>query len=95
MKKKLYQFPTTRFINNSLWRQWRHLLSEVIEIGLALAKGDLQHAALETCDAKQCAETLHHILAGRGADIADAFAAMVDKNDRRGYYLSSLSEVES
>lgn len=90
----LYQFPRTRFIRNSLWRQWWHLLSEVLEIGLALLKGDVQHASVETWDVKQCAETLHHILAGRGADVEAAREAMETKNDVRGYYLISLPEVE-
>lgn len=94
MSKNLYQFPRTRFIRNTLWRQWWHLLSEVLEVGLALLKGDLQHAALEGWDVKQCAETLHHILAGEGADVQLAREEMEEKNDRRGYYLVSLPELE-
>lgn len=82
----MYQFPPTRFIRNSLWRQWWHLLSEVLEIGIALLRGNLQHAARETWDVKHSAETMHRILSGRGADVDLARAGVVSGNRRRGYY---------
>jgi hypothetical protein len=82
----IYQFPPTRFVSNSPWRQWRHLLSEVIEIGLALLRGDLQHAAAEGWDVKHSAETLQRILAGRGADIEMAREEVLSNNLERGYY---------
>lgn len=83
----MYQFPATRFISNSLWRQWWHLLSEVLEIGRALLCGNIQHAARETWDAKHSAETMHRILSGRGADIALARQEVIGGNLERGYYL--------
>jgi hypothetical protein len=81
-----YQFPTTRFVTNTLWRQWWKMLSELIEIARALLKGDLQHAAVETGDLKQVSETMHHILARKGADVELAMQEVVDKNRDRGYY---------
>jgi len=86
LSENLYQFPRTRFIRNGLWRQWWHLLSEVLEVGLALFKGDLQHAAVETGDVKHVSETMHHILAGRGADVELAMESVLQKNRARGYY---------
>lgn len=82
----LYQFPATRFVSNGLWRQWWHLLSEVIEIGKAIASGNLQHAAAEVWDVKQSSETLHRILAGRGVDVEMARDEIVNNNRSRGYY---------
>lgn len=83
---RLYQFRATRFVSNSLWRQWWHLLSEVLEIGRALLFGDLQHAARETWDVKQSGETMHRILSGRGADVAMARESVVGGCQERGYY---------
>lgn len=82
----LYQFPATKFVSNSLWRQWWHLLSEVIEIARALIKRDLQHAMTESWDASHSLETMRHIGAGRGADIAMARDEVVSNNLERGYY---------
>lgn len=82
----LYQFPAARFVSNTLWRQWWHLLSEVIEIGRALLTGDLQHAAAEVWDVKQSSETLHRILSGRGADVEMARETIVTNNLDRVYY---------
>lgn len=82
----LYQFPPTRFVSNSLWRQWWHLLSEVLEIGKALLVGNLQHAAAETWDVKQSSETMHRILAGKGADVEMARNTVEGNNSERGYY---------
>ncbi len=82
----LYQFPATRFVSNSLWRQWWHLLSEVLEIGRALLAGNLQHAAAETWDVKQSSETMHRILAGRGVDVAMAQETVFSGCLERGYY---------
>lgn len=85
-QKELYQFAPTRFVSNSLLRQWWHLLSEVIEIGKALLTGDLQHAAAETWDVKQSAETMHRILSGRGADVEMAKDTVISDCLERGYY---------
>ena len=82
----MYQFPPTRFVGNSLLRQWLHLLSEVIEVGVALLRGDLQHAASEAWDVKQSTETLHRILSGRGADIEMAREEVEAGCLERGYY---------
>lgn len=86
MSLDLYQFKATRFVANSLWRQWWHLLSEVIEVGLALLQGNLQHAAAETFDVKQSSETMHRILSGRGADVQLARETVQGNNESRDYY---------
>jgi hypothetical protein len=86
MGLNLYQFPATRFVSNTLWRQWWHMLSEVVEVGKALLCGDLQHAATETWDVKQSSETMHRILAGKGADIELAQDEIINNNWERGYY---------
>ena len=81
-----YQFPPTRFVSNSLWRQWWHLFSEVIEVGRALLVGNIQHAAQEAWDVKQSSETLHRILSGLGADVELARERVEDGCRERGYY---------
>lgn len=86
LEPDLYQFPPTRFVSNSPWRQWWHLLSEVLEIGKALLVGNLQHAARETWDVKQSSETMHRILSGQGADIELAREEVVSGCLDRGYY---------
>ncbi len=83
----LYQFPSTRFVSNTPWRQWWHLLSEVIEVGKALLCGDLQHAAAEIWDVKQSSETLHRILSGKGSDVEMARETVTNNNVNRDYYL--------
>lgn len=88
----LYQFPATKFVTNSPWRQWWHLLSEVIEIGKALLSRNIQHSATETWDVKQSAETLHRILAGKGADVEMAREEVVSNNQERGYYAKSTGD---
>jgi hypothetical protein len=82
----MYQFPATKFISNTLWRQWWHLLTEVMEIGKALLRRDLQHAATETWDARHSAETLHRILQGKGVDVRMAQEHVISNNLERGYY---------
>lgn len=82
----MYQFPPTRFVGNSPWRQWLHLLSEVLEVGCALMRGNLQHAAAEAWDVKQSAETFHRIVAGRGADVKMARETVFGGCLERGYY---------
>lgn len=86
----LYQYPPTRFIQNTLWRQWWHLFSEVIELGRAIIAahfaGNWQHAARESEDVGQSNETMKRILAERGADIALARVEVISGCLERGYY---------
>jgi hypothetical protein len=90
LNSNLYQFPATRFVSNSLWRQWWHLLSEVLELGRALFMarftGDLQHVAREAEDVSQSDETFKRILSGEGVDIAMARAEVIAGCLERGYY---------
>jgi len=82
-----YQFPRTRFTRNTLWRQWWHLLSEVLEVGRALLSGHIHHAGAEVWDVKHSAETLHRILEGYGVDIAAGRDKVISNNKRRDYYV--------
>jgi len=85
--RPLYQFPATKFVTNSPWRQWWHLLSEVVEIGFALLRGDLQHAATEAEDVGCSKETFQRILSGLGADIEMAREEVIAGHIERGYYV--------
>lgn len=85
-QEDLYQYPATRFVSNSLWVQWWHLFSEVMELGFALLWGNLQHAAREAEDVSQSDETLKRILAGRGVDVALAREQVIAGCLERGYY---------
>ena len=91
MKDDLFLYPATRFVSNSLWRQWWHLLSEVIELGRALAwcrvTGNMQHVARESEDVTQSNETFKRILAGNGVDIELARHEVIVGCLERGYYL--------
>jgi hypothetical protein len=82
----LYQFPATRFISNTFWQQWWHVLSEVFEIAVARLRGDRQHAVTESWDASQSLETLRHIAEGEGADVEMAREEVLSNNMERGYY---------
>lgn len=82
----LYQFPATRFTSNTIWRQWWHMASELLEIAGALLRRDYQHAATEIYNLKHSGETGHHILAGMGADIRLAKEETFNDNLERGYY---------
>lgn len=82
----LYQFPPTRFVSNSLWSQWWHLFSEVLELGVALLFRNWQHAMREAEDVSQSDETLKRILSGKGADLALAREQVITGCLERGYY---------
>lgn len=82
----MYQFPATKFVSNSPWRQWWHLLSEVLEVGFALLCRDLQAAAHETIDVQVSGETMNRILSGQGADIEMARETVISGHIERGYY---------
>lgn len=94
----LYQFPPTRFSQtNSLFRQWLHLLSEVVEIGKALlvarVTGDYQHVARESEDVTQSNETFKRILVKQtGVDILLARKEVMDGCRVRGYYTEDVQK---
>lgn len=82
-----YQFPRSTFADkNTAWRQWWHLLSEVLEVGVELFRGNLKGATMETWDVKHSAETLHRILERDGALVDVARARVLKGNHARGYY---------
>lgn len=82
----MFQFPKTRFTKNPLWRQWLHLLSEVLELGWDILRGDLQHAGLESWDVCQSGETLRRILMRKGVNIPAAKLTVLENSRRRGTY---------
>jgi hypothetical protein len=82
-----YQFPASRFTTNSAARQWFHLLSEVLEVGWELLRGNVKGATMETWDCKHSAETLHRILEARHGALVDvARIRVLSGNVGRGYY---------
>lgn len=83
----VYQFPATRFVSNGFWRQWFHLLSELLEIAVAWIRGDKQHAVTEVWKLKHSAETLHRIQSGMGLDVEMGREETLSDNIERGYYV--------
>lgn len=83
-----FSFPKTRFANaTSIWRQYLHLVSEVIEIFFALVRRDYQHASRELWDVCQSSETGNHILGSYyGVDPRGSRRAIINGNQKRGYY---------
>lgn len=82
-----YQFPASTFASkNTAWRQWFHLLSEVLEVGWDLLHKDVKGATMETWDVKHSAETLHRILERDGALVDVARVRVMKGNYVRGYY---------
>jgi hypothetical protein len=93
MDEKHYQFPRTIFVSrNSLWRQWWHLLSEVLEIGKGIWLSrktplDYNHIAREAWDVKHSAESLLRILEQKnGVDVIGLQGSVLVGNLERGYY---------
>lgn len=82
----LYHWPQTRFVRNSLWRQWFHMLSELLEIGWELFWGNLQRAGNEAMDLDQSGETFRRILQRKGVDLALARDQVEQGCRERGYY---------
>lgn len=81
-------FPRTIFADrNTIYRQWFHLLSEVMEVGAAILKQDWNHVADEAVDCQQSADTLLHIAMERHeADAYGAYTRVAVGCARRGYY---------
>lgn len=81
-------FPRTIFADrNSIYRQWWHLFSEVIEVGCAIIKKDWNHVARELVDVQQSADTaLHIVMDQHGADSYRAYTDVAVSCTRRGYY---------
>lgn len=87
---EVFSFPRTCFADStSIWRQYRHLVSEVIEVGMALLFRDYQHASRELWDICHSSETGNHILRDNyGVDARASRIAVVRGNQKRGYYVS-------
>lgn len=83
-----YSFPRTRFVaGGNVWKQYRHLVSEVLEVGIALLFRDYAHASRELWDVCQSSETGNHMLQDQGVDTCKERQAVVAGNYRRGYYV--------
>lgn len=85
-QNRLYQFPATRFVCNGFWRQWLHMLSELLEIAWAWLLGDKQHAVTEVWNLKHSSETMHRIQSGMGLDVEMGYEQTLGDNIERGYY---------
>jgi len=89
----MYRYPITRFVTEtSIPRQLLHIASEILEIIIALCKGDLEHAVHESFDAIHSLETLIRKLVivswQRGNFINSTLIGqkIEQKNRDRGYY---------
>ena len=79
--------PATKFLVNSLMKQFDHLKSEIFEVDKALAyiwtDRNKNPLAEELVDLQMSAETMLTIL---GADIPEVRRKVIAKNAARGYY---------
>lgn len=84
-------FPRTIFAGrNTIYRQYLHLVSEVIEVGIAILRRDWDHVAEELVDVQQSADTgLHIVMSRHGADSYGAYTRVAVSCTRRGYYARS------
>lgn len=90
-------FPRTIFAErNSIYRQYLHLVSEVLEVGAAILKarfitGDWNPVARELVDVQGSADTgLHIVMDQHGADSYRAYTDVAVNCSRRGYYKRPL-----
>lgn len=81
-------FPRTIFADrNSIYRQYLHLVSEVIEVGIAILRRDWDHVADELVDVQQSADTgLHIVMDRHDADSDGAYTRVAVGCAQRGYY---------
>lgn len=85
-------FPRTVFVDrNSIYRQWCHLFSEVIEVGSAILRarltGDWNPVSRELVDVQQSADTgLRIAMEQHSADSYGAYTDVAVNNGNRGYY---------
>lgn len=78
--------PSNRFLSNSVFKQWLHLVSELWEITIALLFGNYVKAAEEVTDLQMSGMTMLAIL-GFGENGRRWLRRKVNiKNELRGYY---------
>ena len=65
----------------------RHILSELVEVAVALARKDYDHAAEELVDVQTSCETLLYIIGYESPSDRNRIRNLVDrKNAARGYH---------
>jgi hypothetical protein len=87
----LYTFTETRFARtNTPWKQYFHIVSEVIELGMALFRKDKRAIGRESWDVRCSTETFQRIVAAAGTadgvDIAEAREEVIAGHRERKYY---------
>lgn len=79
--------PCLKYAGNSVWKQLWHILSELLEVAVALLKKDYQHAAEELGDVQVSSETLLYIIGYESPSERNHLRNLVDrKNAARGYH---------
>lgn len=102
---KVYLFPESKFVTNSIYKQFYCMCSEVFEVFKALPKAiytsDFDHVVVELFDVIHATETLIRVIFYRfGFKIVKSpymfKMDVVKKNEVRGYYMSSqISDIEN
>ncbi len=84
-----FTFPEVRFVKTaSLEKQVSHVLSEAAEVDDACRPGNYDHLSMELLDLIHSAESALRILDEQyGVDLPALHAAVIKKNQERGYYV--------
>ena len=79
--------PCLKYAGNSVWKQLWRILSELLEVAIALARQDYEHAAEELGDVQTSCETLLYIIGYQSVSERNRIRNLVDrKNAARGYH---------
>lgn len=78
--------PCQKFTNNTPWQQFWHIITELLEVMLALLKKDIPHAAEELVDLQTACETMLVILGYNDRHRATVRRLVAQKNEKRDYY---------
>ena len=79
--------PCLYYANTSKWRQLLHIASELLEVAVAIIRGDKEHAAEELADVQVACETMLYMLGYTCPDERNHIRNLVDcKNARRNYH---------
>ena len=76
----------TKFVTNSTLKQYLHITSELIEVGLALLGGDTQKIGLELVDLQISCQTMIAKHGFVGDKYSDLKRKVIEKNTARFYY---------
>lgn len=78
--------PATKFITNSPWQQFFHILSELCEVAWEIWQKDWPKVAEELVDLQVSCQTLLAILGYTGDKYSTLKRIVMDKNEKRHYY---------